>query len=131
MIKTFIDSKLKGLVKDICNEHWPVAKSNDGNIGYLWYMYTEGTKVGDFKPFIFLSELNLLVKLNYLTEDEKQNMLGMLLSSDEENTYIMAYSLLTLRDNRIKEMGVWTPDNEKYGKIDYIRDVINTDIFMK
>jgi hypothetical protein len=130
MIKVFNDAKIKQLIKDICNEHWGVAKPNDSNIGYLWYMYAAGTKVGNFRPFIFLSELNLLVKLGYVTEVEKDNMLGMLDSSDEDNANIMAYSLLTLRDNRIKDMGVWTTDNDKYTEIDYIRDVINIEIFM-
>jgi hypothetical protein len=130
MIKNFSDPKIKGLIKDICNEHWGVAKPNDSNIGYLWYMYAAGTKAGNFRPFIFLSELNLLVKLGYVTEVEKDNMLGMLDSSDEDNANIMAYSLLTLRDNRIKDMGVWTTDNDKYTEIDYIRDVINIEIFM-
>lgn len=130
MIKNFSDPKIKGLIKDICNEHWGVAKPNDSNIGYLWYMYAAGTKAGNFRPFIFLSELNLLVKLGYVTEVEKDNMLGMLDSSDEDNATIMAYSLLTLRDNRIKDMGVWTSDNDKYTEIDYIRDVINIEIFM-
>ena len=130
MIKTFKDPKIIKLIQEICTEHQLVARPNDSNIGYLWHMYAEGTRVGVFKPFIFLSELNLLVKLNYLTEDEKQSMLGMLLSSDEENAYIMAYSLLTLRDARIKDMGLWTLVNEKYSEIDYIRDIINTEIFM-
>jgi hypothetical protein len=74
--------------------------------------------------------LNLLVKTGYTTENEKQNMLGMLLSEDEDNANIMAYSLMTLRENRIKDMGLWTPDNDKYSEIDYIRDIINTEIFM-
>ena len=30
----------------------------------------------------------------------------------------------------IKDMGLWTPDNDKYSEIDYIRDIINTEIFM-
>lgn len=130
MIKVFSDPKIMGMIKKIANEHWQIAKQGDSNIGYLWYMYAAGTKAGTFRPFIFLSELNLLVKTGYTTEDEKQNMLGMLLSEDEDNANIMAYSILTLRSNRIKDMGLWTPDNDKYSEIDYIRDIINTEIFM-
>ena len=130
MIKTFSDPKIMGMIKKIANEHWQVAKQGDSNIGYLWYMYAAGTKAGTFRPFIFLSELNLLVKTGYTTEDEKQNMLGMLLSEDEDNANIMAYSILTLRSKRIEDMGLWTPDNDKYKEIDYIRDIINTEIFM-
>lgn len=130
MIRTFSDPKIMGMIKKIANEHWQIAKQGDSNIGYLWYMYAAGTKAGTFRPFIFLSELNLLVKTGYTTEDEKQNMLGMLLSEDEDNANIMAYSLMTLRENRIKDMGLWTLDNDKYSEIDYIRDIINTEIFM-
>ncbi len=130
MIKTFNDPKLMTMIKDICNEHWEIAKPSDSNIGYLWYMYAAGTKAGTFRPFIFLSELNLLVKTGYITEDEKQNMLKMLFSKDEDNAHVLAYSILTLRKSRIEALGLWTPDNEKYKEIDYIRDVINTEIFM-
>jgi hypothetical protein len=131
MIKVFKDPKLMKLVKDICNEHWEVAKPNDTNIGYLWYMYAAGTKSGTFKPFIFFAELNLLVKTNYITQKEKDNMIEMLDSSDEDNAHMLAYSILTLRDNRIKDLGLWTFDNLKYNQIDYIRDIINIDIFTK
>lgn len=131
MIKTFIDPKLKKLISEICSEHREVSGSMDSNIGYLWYLYDSGMKKGNYKPFIFLSELNLLVKTGYVTEDEKQNMLGMLLSADEDNTYLVAYSILTLRTARIKDLGLWVPVNEQYSKIDYSRDIINTQMFNK
>ena len=130
MIKNFSDPKITAMIRDICKEHWPVAKCNDSNIGYLWYMYAAGTKAGTFRPFIFLSELNLLVKTGYITEDEKENMLKMLFSKDEDNAHVLAYSILTLRKSRIEALGLWTPDNDKYSEIDYIRDIINTEIFM-
>ena len=130
MIKNFSDTKITAMIRDICKEHWPVAKHGNSNIGYLWYMYAAGTKAGTFRPFIFLSELNLLVKTGYITEDEKQNMLSMLFSKDEDNAHVLAYSILTLSSNRIKDMGLWTLDNDKYSEIDYIRDIINTEIFM-
>ena len=131
MIKTFKDPKIMTMIKDICNEHWEIAKPNDSNIGYLWYMYAAGTKVGAFRPFIFLSELNLLVKTGYVTEVEKDNMLRMLDSSDEDNAHVLAYSILTLRKSRIEDLGLWTLNNEKYSEIDYIRDIINPELFMK
>jgi len=131
MIKNFSDPKLMKMIQDICTEHWEVAKTKDSNIGYLWYMYAAGTKSGTFKPFIFFAELNLLVKTGYITEKEKDNMINMLDSLDEENAHMLAYSIFTLRDARIKDCGLWILDNEKYSKIDYIRDVINIDIFVK
>lgn len=130
MIKTFKDPKLMKMIRDICNEHWDVAKPNDSNIGYLWYMYAAGTKQGTFRPFIFFSELNLLIKTGYVTEEERNNMIRMLDSSDEDNAHVLAYSILTLRNQRIKDLGLWTLDNDKYSEIDYIRDIINTEIFV-
>ena len=131
MIKTFKDPKLMKMVRDICNEHREVAKPTDSNIGYLWYMYASGTKEGTFRPFIFLAEINLLIKTGYVTAEEKDNMIKMLDSLDEDNAHLLAYSILTFRNQRIKDLGLWTPDNEKYKEIDYIRDVINIDLFGK
>lgn len=130
MIKVFSDPKIKGLIKDICNEHWDIAKPQDSNIGYLWYMYAAGTKVGDFRPFIFFAELNLLVKTGYITEDEKDNMFGMLNSSDEDNAHILGYSIFTFRNQRIKDLGLWTLNNERYKDINYTKDIINPYLFM-
>lgn len=129
MIKTFKDPKLMTMIKDICNEHWEIAKPSDSNIGYLWYMYAAGTKAGTFRPFIFLAELNLLFKTGYITEVEKDNMIQMLSSSDEDNAHILAYSILTLRNNRINDLGLWILNKEKYKEINYIKDIINTQIF--
>tara|TARA_R110000868_G_scaffold105556_1_gene289927 strand:+ start:231 stop:629 length:399 start_codon:yes stop_codon:yes gene_type:complete len=132
MIKVFKDSKIMELIRDICNEHTIITKaSNESNVSYLWHMYSLGHKKGDFKPFIFLAELNLLEITGYITEVESKNMMGMLRSQDEDNAHMVGYSILTLRTARIKEIGLWTSDNEKYSKIDYIRDIINTKTFMK
>lgn len=125
----FSDTKIKNLIKDICNEHWDVCKPEDSNMGYLWYMYASGNKQGEFKPFIFLSELNLLVKKGYATEEEKQNMLGMLLSEDDDNAHLTAYSILTLRSKRIKELGLWTDNNVNYKDVNYTKDIINPELF--
>jgi len=130
MIKIFRDKKITSLIENICHEHHMVCKVEDSNMGYLWYMYTHGTKKGEFRPFIFLSEVNLLVKTGYLTEIEKENLIGMLSSNDEDNAYLTGYSIITLRDKRIKEMGLWTIENEKYKDIDYTRDVISPETFL-
>jgi hypothetical protein len=130
MIKVFKDKKIKSLIENICNEHHMICKTEDSNMGYLWYMYTDGTKKGDFKPFIFLSELNLLVKTKYITEDEKQNMLGMLLSDDDDNAHLTGYSIVTLRNKRIEEMGLWTLENVIYKDINYTIDIISPDTFL-
>jgi hypothetical protein len=130
MIKYFKDQKIRSLIENICHEHHGVCKVEDSNMGYLWYMYTHGNKKGDFRPFIFLSELNLLVKTKYITEDEKQNMLGMLLSDDDDNAHLTGYSIFTLRTKRIEEMGLWTLDNVIYKDINYTRDIISPETFL-
>ena len=130
MIKMFNDQKIRSLIENICHEHHMVCKVEDSNMGYLWYMYTHGSKKGDFRPFIFLSELNLLVKTGYITETEKQNLLGMFLSEDEDNAHLTAYSIITLRNKRIEDMGLWTLDNEKYKDINYTRDIISPETFL-
>ena len=130
MIKMFNDQKIRSLIENICHEHHMVCKVEDSNMGYLWHMYAHGTKKGTFRPFIFLSELNLLVKTGYITEDEKQNLLGMFLSKDDDNAYLTAYSIITLRNQRIEELGLWTLDNEKYKDINYTRDIISPEIFL-
>jgi hypothetical protein len=130
MIKyNFTDQKIKTLIHEICKEHWNACKVEDSNMGYLWYMYAAGHKKGDFKPFIFMSELNLLVKTGYITEVEKQNMVHMLLSEDQDNANITAYSILTFRNIRIKEIGVWLTDTEGYKNFNYKNDIINPDFF--
>ena len=125
----FSDPKIKILIKDICNEHHVISKSHDSNIAYLWYMYTTGIKEGTFRPFIFLSELNLLVKLDYFSIEEKENMLGMLNSSDSDNANMVAYAIMHMRNKRLKDYGLWISDNEKYNHINYSTEIINTEIF--
>jgi hypothetical protein len=127
----FKDAKIKNLINDICQEHWDVSRKEDNNMGYLWYMYAAGHKKGDFRPFIFMSEINLLLKTEHITKDEKDNMLKMLFSEDEDNANITAYAILTLRNLRIKEKGLWNLDNENYKDLNYTSDIINPEFFTK
>jgi hypothetical protein len=131
MIKYFKDSKIRNLIEHICKEHHVVSKEEDSNMGYLWHMYVYGIKKGDFRPFIFISEMNLLVKTGYLTEDERKNLIAMLNSNDDDNAHLTGYSILTLRTKRIKEMGIWTFENEKYKDVNYTRDIINPEMFLR
>ena len=123
------DKKIKNLIEDICKEHHGSSVHQDSNIGYLWYMYVNGSKQGMFKPFMFLAELNLLVATGYVTEDEKQRMLGMMLSQDEDNFNLMAYSIIHFRNQRVKDMGLYVLDNEKYSNIEYLTDVLSREMF--
>lgn len=127
----FKERKLEKLVRDICDEHLKISRIEDTNMGYLWYMYAEGTKKGDFKPFIFLAEINLLLATGYITEIGKENLIGMISSEDDDNLYLAAYSILTFREKRIKEKGEWIESNQKYFEINYTRDIINPELFIK
>ena len=130
MTVQFKDTKLKKLVNDICKEHYAISNITDTNLGYLWHMYYKGKYKGYFKPFIFLAEINLLVKLNYLTEDEKKNIIQLMISQDQDNMIIAGFSILTLRNQRIKELGEYTQDNKLYENINYSVDIIKPEDFM-
>ena len=102
--------------EDIAKEHYDITSDLGlSNLSYLWFMYANGSKKGDFKPFIFLAEVNLLVRLNYLENEEKRNIIGL--------------SILELRKQRIKDLGKYTKDNKHYELVDYHKEVINTDDF--
>jgi hypothetical protein len=130
MIVQFKDTDLIKLVNNICKEHYTICNITDTNLGYLWYMYYKGKYKGYFKPFIFLAEINLLVKLNYLTEDEKKNIIQLMISQDQDNMIIAGFSILTLRNQRIKELGEYTQDNKLYENINYSVDIIKPEDFM-
>tara|TARA_R110000824_G_scaffold220267_5_gene407394 strand:+ start:2682 stop:3101 length:420 start_codon:yes stop_codon:yes gene_type:complete len=130
MIVQFKDTDLIKLVYNICKEHYAICNITDTNLGYLWYMYYKGKYKGYFKPFIFLAEVNLLVKLNYLTEDEKRNIIQLMISQDQDNMIMAGFSILTLRNQRIKELGEYTQDNKLYENINYSVDIIKLEDFM-
>jgi hypothetical protein len=126
-----MDKKLQKLVIDISEEHYNITSSlNLSNLSYLWFMYSSGSKKGDYKPFIFLAEINLLVRLNYLDSGEKRNLIGLMTSSDEDNLYIAGLSILELRKQRIKDLGKYTADNKHYEVIDYHKEIINPEDFL-
>ena len=131
MIKVFTDKKIKGLIQNICLEHCGICKVEDSNMGYLWHMYAHGSKAGDFKPFMFLAELNLLVATGYLFEEENNRLIEMMSSSDDDNMYLVALSILQLRTTRIEQLGLYTSDNEKYKHINYLTNIISPELFMK
>ena len=117
------------LLLKICEEHHKMAKDNDGNLGYLWFMYDKGTKKGTFKPFIVIAEINLLNFMGYIDNTEKSRMIGLLKSIDNENLFMLLLAINTLRENRVEEFGSYSIDNLNYKNIDYKKDIINVEIF--
>ena len=126
-----MDKKLQNLFSDIAEEHYGITKDlNLSNLSYLWFMYSNGSKKGNYKPFILLAEINLLVRLNYLDSEEKRNLIGFMTSSDQDNLYIAGLSILELRKQRIKDLGKYTADNKHYEVIDYHKEILNPEDFL-
>jgi hypothetical protein len=129
MIK-ILEPNIQTLVHNICLEHSEVCKAADSNMGYLWYMFTHGSKAGQYKPFIFLAEINLLVKMELLFQEERDRLIEMISSEDKDNMYLVGLSILQLRDQRIKTYGNYTADNDAYKGIEYLTDVISPELFI-
>lgn len=131
MITHFEDKKLRKLVDDITEEHYKITSELGlSNLSYLWFMYANGSKKGSFRPFIFLAEINLLVRLNYLELKEKENLIGLMTSSDEDNMYIAGLSILELRKQRIKDLGKYTKDNMHYELVNYHKEILDPEDFL-
>lgn len=131
MVTHFEDNKLRKLVNDIAEEHYKITSELGlSNLSYLWFMYANGSKKGDFKPFMFLAEVNLLVRLRYLDNEEKRNIIGLMTSSDKDNIYIAGLSILELRKERIKDLGKYTKDNIHYSDVVYMKEVIDPNDFL-
>jgi hypothetical protein len=126
--------KFKDLLNSITTEHYKLSYGNDTSIGYLWYMYHQGINAGKYRPFIFMAEMQLLKTMGYLTEKEIKNLLGMLSSEDEDNLYIAALTLDTLRKQRIKDHGEYNGElNKSYEHIasNYTDMILSHDVFVR
>jgi len=125
--------KSEDLVYSIVKEHYDMAKKTDQSISYLWYMYDQGTKSGEFRPFIYMAEMQLLKEMGYVNVEEISNMVDMLSSDDKDNFYILSLSLNTLRNKRIKDHGRYADENEAYTDLvnNYTHRIVNHDLFTK
>jgi len=122
---------MKALVKEIVEEHYNITEGVDGNLNYLWYMYYKGTKEGDWKPFIYMAELQLLKRFDYINDSEIQNLVSMMESEDEDNMSIVNLALMSLRQLRVKEHGIYNKAKKEYSKIAevYPSEILNHDVF--
>jgi hypothetical protein len=125
--------EIKKLVAAIAEEHYSITDGIDGNLNYLWYMYHKGTKKDEFRPFVYMAELMLLKKYNYITTTELQNVMGMMKSEDKDNLHIATLTIKNLRELRIKEHGIYSKDNEAYNELGYTYafDVLNHTVFLQ
>ena len=122
---------MKALVKEIVEEHYNITEGVDGNLNYLWYMYCKGTKEGDWKPFIYMAELQLLKRFDYINDSEIQNLVSMMESEDEDNMSIVNLALMSLRQLRVKEHGIYNKAKKEYSKIAeiYPTEILNHEVF--
>jgi hypothetical protein len=126
-----MEKDFKQLIANIAEEHYDMTSSVDKNLNYLWYMYYKGSKKGDFRPFIFMAELMLLNKFNYLSKSEIKNIIAMMKSEDRDNLNIVTLTIKNLRELRIKEHGIYSNDNNVYNevKLNYAYEIVNHSAF--
>lgn len=126
-----MEKDFKQLIADIVEEHYDMTSSVDKNLNYLWYMYYKGSKKGDFRPFVFMAELMLLKKFNYLSDSEIKNIIAMMKSEDRDNFNIVTLTIKNLRNLRIKEHGIYSNDNNAYNevKLNYAYEIVNHSAF--
>lgn len=122
---------MKALVKEIVEEHYNITEGADGNLNYLWYMYHKGTKEGDWKPFIYMAELQLVKRFDYINNSEIQNLVNMMESEDEDNMNIVTLAITSLRQLRVKEHGIYNKAKKGYSKIAevYPTEILNHEVF--
>jgi hypothetical protein len=125
--------EIKKLVAAIAEEHYNITDGVDGNLNYLWYMYHKGTKRDEFRPFVYMAELMLLKKYNYITTTEVQNVVEMMKSDDKDNLHMATLTIKNLRELRIKEHGIYSKDNKAYKDLNYTYafDVLNHTVFLQ
>ena len=122
---------MKALVKEIVEEHYNITEGADGNLNYLWYMYHKGTKEGNWKPFIYMAELQLLKRFKYINDSEIQNLVSMMESEDEDNMSIVTLAIMCLRQLRVKEHGIYNKAKKEYSKLAeiYPTEILNHEVF--
>lgn len=126
---------MKDLIAAIIQEHYFMTKKVDQNLHYLWHLYRDGTRAGEYRPFILMAEMQLLKELGYLTEDEVKNMCVMMESDDKDNLNLVYLSILNLRKQRIEdygEYGVSDVSAPLYNIVqDYSHTIMSQELFMK
>jgi len=122
----------KQFVIEIVDEHYQITKGNDSNLNYLWYMYKSGTNDGNYKPFIFMAEMQLLKEMGYMSQEQIEAMCDMMGSEDEDNLNIAYLALKNFKGQRLKDHGIYTKTNFAYTGVekDYPVKILNHSMFL-
>jgi hypothetical protein len=123
---------LKEFISAIAKEHYEITKQVDSNLNYLWYMYVSA-KEGEYRPFIFMAEMQLLREMGYTNEKEIENMWKMLESEDFDNFNLAFLALKNIRNLRIKEHGEYTKGSKDYEHVEkvYNTKIVSHSLFIK
>ena len=126
-----ITKDMRKLLEEICDEHFSITQKADSNLNYLWYLYKSGSKSGEYRPFIYMAELQLLRKFSYLNDAEIKSIVKMMESEDPDNLFIATLTIKNLRNTRIKVYGEYSPTNKEYDNIPskYSYEILNHELF--
>lgn len=126
-----MDKEERNIHKKIIEDHFELSKNNT-NINYLWFIYKDGFRRGEYKPFMLLAELNLCKYFNILSEEEFKNIKEMLLSPDPDNHYMAIKIIKKFMYDRHKKYGKDMTHDDYTGIRDqYEKLVLSTDILQK
>jgi hypothetical protein len=130
--KMKIPSEVRKFLIQICDEHYQLCKNSDSNIGYLWYLYSDGTQKGSYKRFIFYAEINLNKFFNLINDSECETIHKLLESDDYDNFFIAYLALKHMRRERHKLLGanISAPAYDQVKK-DYPYAILSHDLFTK
>lgn len=126
------DTDFYNFIQLIIDEHFKITKNTNSNLNYLWYMYRNGMNKNEYKPFILMAEMNLLKEMGYMSEDEVNNLGGMIGSKDEDNLTIAYMAIKSFRDQRVKDHGEYSSYNTfPYTSVEsnYSDNVLSTKLF--
>lgn len=126
--------EFKEFIQGIVEEHYNITKKVDQNLNYLWHLYLKGGKVGQYKPFILMAEMQLLKEMGYMDDEQIDNLWKMLNSEDEDNFNIAYLALRHFKSQRIKEHGAYGMGSTfAYMNVekDYPVKVLNHELFLK
>lgn len=126
-------SEYSKFCREVSAEHYQFTKGVDGNMNYLWYLYSEGTKAGDVARFMFFAETNLNQTMGLIDSEEKDRLYSLLESPIEgDDFYIGFLALKHLRHERHKKFGAHT-NAPAYDPIksNYAFSVLSHELFVK